>query len=145
MARPAHPHALNRRLRSPEARNCKVCALHIPDVENLTVASLFTQTLAEEQLHVALGASRPLRRMTSVSALGASLISVTLRNLALLSVLHLHINVRIRSNFFKSLACPSKESPFGCSALDSQHTRPHLFLFFQRRQSTSPQGIGVSH
>ena len=87
-------------------------------MENFTVASLFTQTLAEKYLHVALGASRPLRRMTPVSALGASLISVTLRNLALLSVLHLHNNVRIRSNFFKSLACPSEESPFGCSALD---------------------------
>jgi hypothetical protein len=115
-------------------------------VESFTVASLFTQTLAEERLHVALGASRPLRRMTSVSALGPSLISVTLRNLALLSVLHLHNNVRIRSNFFKSLACLLKESRFGCLALDNQHTKLHLFLLYQQRQqSTSPQGIGVSH
>jgi hypothetical protein len=97
-------------------------------------------------LGLSLGASRPLRRMTSVNALGPSLISVTLRNLALLSVLHLHNNVRIRSNFFKSLACPSKESPSGCSALDNQHTNLHLFLLYQQRQqSTSLQGIGVSH
>lgn len=67
---------------------------HMPEVENFTIASLYARALAKDPSHDALTATRPVRRIrprgVRLHYNDRVLTSVTLRNLAIAPILHLH-------------------------------------------------------